>query len=153
MKNRKANLVTLCLIALGVLSLAGGPARANAQQHPHYLHAIADLHAAHAQLVAPFQNPAHIQAAREVMDEIDHAINDLKFAAKADGKSGEIPAPPVDPSLPPMARLQACLDYLDKAHADVGGIERDPAAMNSQAAATQRIDRSRNVLKYAMTGH
>jgi len=152
MKNTKMKLITSSLIVLGALLIVSAPRQASAQQHPHYLHAIADLHAAHAQLVAPFQNPAHIQAAREVMDEIDHAINDLKFAAAADGKNGNVPVPP-DAGLPPIGRLHACLDYLDKAHADVSGIETDPAAINSQAAAIKRIDRARNVLKFAINGH
>jgi len=155
MKKMNVNLVTLCLIALGALSIAAGPTRANAQApgpHPHYMKCVANMRAARAVLQGNFANPAHAQAAREVTDEIDHAINDLKYALKVEGRDSDAPVPP-NTDIPPTGRLQAALDYLSKAYADASGPESDPAAYKSQAAALQRIDRSRNVLKFALTGH
>jgi hypothetical protein len=156
MMNLKEKLVTMCVIALGALVLTSGSMPAAAQMpgpHPEYLRAIADLNAARAVLKGGgWVVPAHAQAASEVIDEIDHTVNDLKYVAKVDGTNPNAAFPP-DASGSPEGRLHSALAYLDKAHNDVSGPESDPVALKGRDGALSRIDRSRNVLKHALTGH
>ena len=152
MKTRISNLITKYLIAMCALALcAGMTLPASAQSHPDYHQAIINLRNAKARLASNLPDQNLAQAAREVGDEIDHAINDLKFASKMNDTDANVNVPLIsDAGVSPSQRLHAAIDYLNKAYADASSKETDPAAMRSQAAALQRIDRSRHVLKHAL---
>ncbi|HEY4241105.1 MAG TPA: hypothetical protein VGM88_14885 [Kofleriaceae bacterium] len=100
------------------------PPPAAADKHPAYLHALADLRAARAQL----QRPAGIVVKWDenaAIREIDASIHEIKQAAIDDGKD-VTDHPPLDrPTW--GGRLQRSIELLDQARNDISGEEDNPS--------------------------
>ncbi|AXC15316.1 hypothetical protein ACPOL_6072 [Acidisarcina polymorpha] len=137
----KANPLIQWIVVCGLV-FAGAGASAPAQMpghHPAYLHALRNLREARSLLQTNFGNPVHAQAAAQALNEIEHAINDLKNSAGADGKALQ-DVPPSNRNLPPAGRFHQVADLLRAAHNDVSGAESDPAAIQNRDGAERRID-------------
>ena len=82
------NLTKITAIVAAMIFLIPWAARnAGAQpQHPAYLHALADLRDARAHLERPDGGALHAEE-RSAVEEIDHAISEIKKAAIDDGKN------------------------------------------------------------------
>jgi hypothetical protein len=149
MKRSKLNWLVPCWILLGALLLVGSQAKAQAPPHAGYIHAINDLRAARAQLMAPFQNPNHIQAAHAAIDEINHAIGDLKQAAAMNGADGNDTIPPNSQS-DAAGRFHKANQYLTSARVDASAPESDPAALRSRDDGVRRIDAAIAIVRKAI---
>jgi hypothetical protein len=128
-------------IFIPVLALAAVifafPATASAQDHPGYLHALSDLRAARFLLQRDTPGPRDGAA----IDEIDHAIREIKHASIDDGKNlNDHPAP--DPTWNDVGRFHHALEYLNRAHQDVSGEEDNGYAQGLQHRALYHIDQA-----------
>jgi hypothetical protein len=109
-------------------------------KHPAYLRALSDLRDARAHLERP--NGGALQAEeRAAIEEIDHAIEEIKRAAIDDGKNiAEHPL--VDPHKPWVGRLHDARELLDKAHHDIEHEEDNPEARGLRDRVIAHIDRA-----------
>ena len=102
-------------------------------EHPHYLHAIADLRYARALLFR--RDEAIVMADQRVaIHEIDEAINEARGAAITDGKEVNY-MPPVDVRIRPVDRLNRAMDALNSALGNLRFEEDRRAALGWRAAA------------------
>jgi hypothetical protein len=109
-------------------------------KHPAYLHALSDLRDARAHLARPDGGALHIEE-RAAIEEIDHAIYEIKRAAFEDGKNIEEHAA-VDAHRPWVGRLHDARELLDKAHHDLEREEDDPEARGLRERVIIHIDRA-----------
>jgi hypothetical protein len=109
-------------------------------KHPAYLHALSDLRDARAHLARPDGGALHGEE-RAAIEEIDHAIDEIKRAAFDDGKNIEDHAP-VDPHNPWAGRLHKARELLDKAHHDIEKEEDNPEARGLRDRVIMHIDRA-----------
>lgn len=123
---------------------------ANAQnRHPAYIHALADLRDARAHLQhRPDGSPIHVEE-KNAIEEINHAIDEIKKAAIDDGKNID-QHEPVDAHLPWSGHLHQARDLLDKAHHDVAQEEDNPTTRGLQARVLQHIDRAHHHVDEAL---
>jgi len=109
-------------------------------KHPAYLHALSDLRDARAHLQRPDGGVLHAEE-RAAIEEIDHAIAEVKQAAYDDGKDvGD--HVPVDPHDPWAGRLHKARALLDKAHHDIEKEEDNPEARGLRDRVIMHIDRA-----------
>ena len=145
---------TLSRIALIVAALAFllplATQRAAAEpQHPAYLHALADLRNARAHLQhRPDGSALHVEESKAI-EEINHAIDEIKKAAIDDGKNID-EHEPVDAHLPWSGHLHQARDLLDRAHHDVKEEEDNPATRGLQDRVLQHIDRAHHHVDEAL---
>jgi hypothetical protein len=149
MKKSKLNWLLPCWILLGALLLVGSQAKAQGPPHAGYIHAINDLRAARAQLSAPFQDPNHIQAAHAAIDEINHAIGDLKQAAAMNGADGNEAIPPNTQS-DATGRFHKANQYLSSARVDAMAPESNPGSLQSRDDGVRRIDHAIAIVRKAI---
>jgi hypothetical protein len=109
-------------------------------KHPAYLHALSDLRDARAHLQRPDGGALHAEE-HAAVEEIDHAIDEIKRAAFDDGKNIE-DRPPVDPHKPWVGRLHDARELLDKAHHDIEKEEDNPEARGLRDRVIVHIDRA-----------
>jgi hypothetical protein len=109
-------------------------------KHPAYLHALSDLRDARAHLQRPDGGPLHAEE-RAAVEEIDHAIDEIKRAAFDDGKN-LADRPPVDAHNPWVGRLHDARGLLDKAHKDIAREEDNPEARGLRDRVIGHIDRA-----------
>jgi hypothetical protein len=123
---------------------------ANAQnRHPAYIHALADLRDARAHLQhRPDGSPIHAEE-KNAIEEINHAIDEIKKAAIDDGKNID-QHEPVDAHLPWSGHLHQARDLLDKAHHDAAQEEDNPTTRGLQARVLQHIDRAHHHVDEAL---
>ena len=118
-------------------------------RHPAYLHALADLRDARAHLQhRPDGAPIHAEE-RQAIEEINHAIDEIKKAAIDDGKNID-QHEPVDAHLPWSGHLHQARDLLDQAHHDVAQEEDNPETRGLQARVLQHIDRAHHHVDEAL---
>ena len=118
-----------------------------AQQHPAYLHALADLRYARAVLSQPSPNGINNDTQMAIA-EIDKAINEVKKASIDDGKNLN-DHPPIDAHLASTGRYHKALELLNQAHADVSKAEDLPNAQGLQGRIKQHIDAARQYVENA----
>ncbi|MDB6061993.1 MAG: hypothetical protein JWM78_2096 [Verrucomicrobiaceae bacterium] len=109
-------------------------------QHPAYLHALADLRAAHWLIQhRPAENYAMDENEHIALDEIGAALNEIKKAAIEDGKDINDHTP-IDANLNRQGRLRDAAKLLQHVHEDVAHTEDDPYTRGLQQRALQHID-------------
>lgn len=142
--HRIAVFTFLCAI-LFTLGTGASPAP---RRHPAYLHALSDLRWARALLEHPGGGELREQE-RDAVEEIDHAIDEIKRASIDDGKNPS-EHPPIDEHLAWGGHLRKSLELLDKARRDVAREEDDPAAQGLRARALEHIDKAHRHVREAM---
>jgi hypothetical protein len=135
----------LAWLALLAAILIVPVSRANAQQnpgamHPAYLHVLSDLRLARAYM-DQIHDPTLGPDVHHVIDEIDHAIHEIKVASIDDGKNLN-DHPPIDAALPPSGRWHKALDLLHAAHVDLSHAEDLPQAVGVKDRAQRHIDQA-----------
>jgi hypothetical protein len=130
-------LAASALFAL-LLIAAATPAQA---QGPRYLHALSDLRQARGWLKADGR-PQFNDQRRHAISEIDHAIDEVKKAARDDGKNPDFTPPPQSEGNP-GAPVRSALKLLDEARNDVASGQDSPENMGLQVRALQHIDAAR----------
>lgn len=141
MRKLKAHFVALCGIAIAGLLFAGNATPTDAQTaavHPGYLHAIADLREARGILQGKFVKPAHIQAVSIALPDVEHAIYELKQAAKLDDK--DLAGVPAHPNMPPEGAFAKVAQLLASARTQAMKPESDKAAITFRDQAVRHID-------------
>jgi hypothetical protein len=131
----------LASAALAVLSLAIFAQPAQAQQ-PQYLHALSNLRMARAWLKAMDGNPSFSDRRHETIEEINHAIDEIKKACRDDGKNDSWTPPPQSPARPDP--YITAYHLLIDAHNNVSAGVDQPQSMGQQAKALHHIDQARD---------
>jgi hypothetical protein len=135
--------------AAGALCFATAPSFAdNPGRHPAYLHALADLRDARAQLEHLSSDPVD-NAEGHAIDNIDKAIGEIKRAAIDDGKDIQYHMP-VDAHLQRTGRFHKALELLDKAKRDASGEEDQGDTRGLQMRVVEHIDRARHDVHHAI---
>jgi hypothetical protein len=124
----------LLLLILPFCANADVPGR-----HPAYLHALSDLRAARWMIEHRPGDAAVSSHEDEAINEIDHAIAELKAAAIDDGKDIH-DHPNVDAPSDYPGRLHRAVELLRKVHADTDREEDDPAARGLKHRAIGHVD-------------
>ena len=123
------------------------PAAADAQKHPRYLRAYADLRAAQV-LLRMHEEPAVARHLKRCDDEVEAAIQEIERAAALDGRDSRKPSH-VDPNLERRARFNRIRGLLETARADIAGETDTPAAARWRNLAFRRIDSALEALRRA----
>ncbi|MDR3385873.1 MAG: hypothetical protein P4L92_02375 [Rudaea sp.] len=135
--NSKIKLVRhSCLLLLMVLFAA---CATPPTKHPAYLHALSDLRAARWMLEHRPGDAAVSTHEDEAINEIDHAIAEIKKAAIDDGKDIHY-HPDVDLPRDRPGRLHRAAELLRQVRADTGREEDDPSARGLRNRAMGHVD-------------
>ncbi len=108
--------------------------------HPGEIHAMSDLRMARAYLY----DPGHYNTVRQeqfAVNDVDHAIGDVRQAALDDGKN-VYQSLPIDTGLVGRDRLRRAGELLRSARRDLNGPESNGWARGPLAAARRDIDRA-----------
>ena len=113
------------------------------QQHPKYLHAMANLRKAYWLIAHHDANdPVMRPEENHALKEIARAYQDLKNASIVDEKDIN-DQPPADMNFwDHRGRLHHAIDLLREARADISGEEDDPAARGFRYGAMKDIDKA-----------
>jgi hypothetical protein len=114
-------------------------ARPAAQTHPAYLHALADLRNARANLERTGGDPKMKWDERGAILAIDRAMGAVRQAAIDDGKNPQ-DHPPIDAHEPRVGRLHKALSALRAARDDIGKEEDNTFANGLRARALNDVD-------------
>jgi hypothetical protein len=117
-------------------------------QFPHYLHAISDLRSAREYLQQDHR-PEFAGHREHAIDEISKSIDEMKKAARDDGKNpSHTPHPQSggDPSAP----IHTALQLLDEAYNDVANGADVPEHGGLQARSLYHIDEARHALHHIL---
>ena len=143
MKTLRHVAVAVFLIAVcASFSLADEPGR-----HPAYLHALSDLRDARAHLERFTASERLNDEEQRAIDEIDHAIAEIKKASIDDGKDIHDHMP-VDTHMGHRGRYHKALELLDKAHNDVAREEDDPRTRGLRDRALHHIDEAHRTVDH-----
>jgi hypothetical protein len=113
--------------------------RVHAEQHPAYLHALADLRAAR-WLIANRPGDARVSGDEDVaIARINETINEIKHAAIDDGKNPD-DHPPVDARLDRKGRLHRADELLRQARSDIAREEDNAAIRGLRDRAIEHVD-------------
>lgn len=135
-------------MALAILvSACAAPHPAPAQEHPHYLHALSDLRLARA-LLDRQQEWNVMRDQYAAMQEIDHAIGEIKRASIDDHKD-LYDHPPIDAHMDHRGRLHKVMELLDSADRDLHAEEDNYAALGWRAAAIHHVNEARGAVHHA----
>ncbi len=132
------NFAAIASVATIIAACAAQPMPAHAAEHPHYLHALSDLRMARALLA----HPAEGNVMREesiAIEEIDHAIGEIRRASIDDGKDPNF-RPPVDPALDYRGRLRRALELTEEARTDLAFEEDNFVALHWREAALHHVE-------------
>ena len=141
---------SLCLVTLASSLLLGAcavqvppttvvVAQQRAQQHPAYLHALADLRAAR-WLIASRSGDARVSGDQDVaIARINETINDIKHAAIDDGKNLD-DHPPVDARLDRKGQLHRADELLRQARSDIAREEDNTQIRGLRDRAIAHLD-------------
>lgn len=117
--------------------------------HPGYLHALSDLHAARWDLQhRPGEAAVSVQEDIAI-SEIDRAIGEARKAAHDDAKDLNN-HPPEDGSLDHPGRLHHAVELLEKAHGDLMEEEDNPTARSLKRRALDHVDKALEATKHAI---
>ncbi|HSY27956.1 MAG TPA: hypothetical protein VK832_10665 [Burkholderiaceae bacterium] len=117
--------------------------------HPEYLHALTDLRDARWNLEHRAGDAAVSSNEDNAIVEIDRAIDEVKKAAREDGKN-PYEHPHEDAHLNRAGRLHHAVELLDKAHNDLAREEDNPEARNLKHRALDHVDRAIGSAKQAL---
>ena len=130
----KQSSTLLCTAILAFAAHADVPGK-----HPAYLHAITDLRDARWDISHREGNAAVKDQERQAITEINHAIDEARNAAAADGKN--VAADPrEDAKLDHAGKLHHAGDLLRQAKSDISEQEDNPAARAAQRRAAMHVD-------------
>ena|SRR5271154_434806 len=118
-------------------------------KHPAYLHALSDLRDARAHLQERPDHGALHAEEKAAVDEINHAIDEIKKAAIDDHKNINDHVH-IDANVPWSGHLHQARDLLDKAHRDVAQEEDNPETRGLQARVITHIDRAHQYVEAAL---
>jgi len=151
MSNRNTShfskLLRVAFFAAVLVGCAAAPQPVRAE-HPHYLHALSDLRTARALLNHPDEFNVEREQSRAI-DEIDHAIGEIKRASIDDGKPLDY-HPPIDRNLDQRGRLQQARELIDSAHRDLSFEEDNMAALGWRNNAIHHVDEAHGAVDRAM---
>jgi hypothetical protein len=136
--------LTLAATALLTLMILAPSTPAQAQG-PRYLHALSNLRMARAWIQSDGR-PQFSDIRKHAVHEIDKAIDEVKKAARDDGKYTNWTPPPSSGGNP-ATPITSALTLLDEAHGDVGAGQDAPENMGLQVRALQHIDAARQDLQ------
>jgi hypothetical protein len=117
--------------------------------HPGYLHALTDLRDARWNLEHRAGDAAVSTQEDVAIVEIDHAIDEVKHAAREDGKN-LYEHPPEDAHLNRAGRLHHAVELLEKARNDLAREEDNPEARELKHRALEHVDRATGAAKQAV---
>ena len=141
---------SICLATLAVSLLASACAvqvpattvvvsRPRPEQHPAYLHALADLRSAR-WLIVNRPGDAKVSGDEDVaITRINEAIAEIKRAAIDDGKNLD-DHPHVDAKLDRKGQLHRADELLRQARSDIGGAEDNAATLGLRDRAIAHVD-------------
>jgi hypothetical protein len=140
-------LQVVCGVMTGVAMLAGCAAAppppprvvVAPPQHPAYLHALSDLHAARWLIEHRPGDWVQTSDEQESVQQIDVAIFEIKRAAFDDGKNANA-RPPVDEHPDNRGRIRQASQFLIKARADIASEEDNGFANGLRDRAIGHID-------------
>ena len=140
-------LQVVCGVMTGVAMLAGCAAAppppprvvVAPPQHPAYLHALSDLHAARWLIEHRPGDWVQTNDEQESVQQIDAAISEIKRAAFDDGKNANA-RPPVDEHPDNRGRIRQASQFLIKARADIASEEDNGFANGLRDRAIGHID-------------
>jgi hypothetical protein len=139
-------LKSLTLAATALLSLLVlAPSTPAQAQGPRYLHALSNLRQARAWVQADGR-PQFSDMRKHAVHEIDKAIDEVKKAARDDGKFTNWTPPPSSGGNA-VTPITSALQLLDDAHEDVAAGQDAPENMGLQVRALQHIDDARGALR------
>jgi len=141
----------LSIIAAALLAtLASFSANADLPgKHPGYLHALSDLRDARWNLQ---HRPGDVGVSEQediAIDEIDHAIGEIKKAAIEDGKNLDN-HPQEDAHLDHPGRLHHALELLRKVHNDLSGEEDNPETRDLKHRSLDHVDAAVRATEHAV---
>ena len=120
------------------------PAKQAQAQGPAYLHAISDLRSARAYLLSD-RFPGESKARERAIEEINHALDEMKRAAVDDGKNPSETPPPQsggNPSLP----VHTAVKLLREARGDIDHGRDRPENQGLRERSIEHIDRALDAL-------
>ncbi len=124
------------------------PAAQPAGKHPYYVHALADLRNARANLERKGGDRQMKWDEHDAIAEIDHALHDIKEAALDDGKNIDDHVA-IDAKEPRVGRLHKALAALKSARADIEREEDNAFANGLRARAIHNLDEA---IRFTETG-
>ena len=127
-----------------------GPGQAGAGPDPAYIHGISDLRSARAFLQQDTR-PQFAGLRSHAIDEITHAIQDMKKAAVDDGKSLNYNPPPQSGGTM-EAPVHAALRLLHEARNDISRGTDSPMNLGLQARSLKHIDEAIRALQQIVGG-
>jgi hypothetical protein len=139
---RSFKLLTATAFALLTLIFLASPTPSHAQE-PRYLHALSNLRQARDWLQWD-HNPHTADARRHAWDEIDKAIDEVKKAARDDGKDAHF-TPPPDARAEGGGAIRSARDLLGVAFEDVKYGYDNPMNAGLQERAKQHIAEARRI--------
>ena len=117
-------------------------------QLPRYLHAISDLRSARVYLQQDLR-PEFAGHRQHAIDEISKSIDEMKMAARDDGKN-PWHTPPPQSGGNPGAPIHTALRLLDEAYNDVAYGADTPENRGLQARSLRHIDEARHELHHIL---
>lgn len=118
-------------------------------QHPGYLHALSDLRDARWNLEHRAGDAAVSAQEDMAIVEIDHALDEIKKAAREDEKNLR-DHPHEDAHIDQPGRLHHALELLKKAHDDLSIEEDNPEARGLKHRSMEHVDRAMEATKHAI---
>ncbi|WP_295994669.1 hypothetical protein [Rugamonas sp.] len=118
-------------------------------QHPGYLHALTDLRDARWNLEHRAGDAAVSSQEDVAITEIDHALDEVKKAAREDEKNLR-DHPHEDARIGQPGRLHHALELLKKAHDDLAIEEDNPEARGLKHRSMEHVDRAMEATKHAI---
>jgi len=136
--------MTLTSLAGLLCALAFVPGTSAQQKHPDYLHALADMRMARSYVASWPTGKLHEgqqEGQKEILGDIDAAIDELKKASIDDGKSLN-DHPPIDANLFWNDDLRRARELLQQARKDAGQQEDDLVAAKLQSRVLHHINKA-----------
>lgn len=137
---RRFSFLATTILAVSTVMFQAAPAHSQPAV-PKYLHALSDLRAAHGWLEAD-RRPELADLRHSALKEIEKAVDEVKKAAKDDGRNLNFTPPPQQSSAP-GGMVHTALDLLDRAYQDVNTGTDIPQNAGVQTKALQHIAAAR----------
>jgi hypothetical protein len=147
MKNLQKLVIAISVLVLLVPVIFAAKAQPP-KEHPAYLHALADLRYARANLLRSDGGELRDEERKAVL-EIEEAMSEIKHASIDDGKDLN-DHPTIDAHLNWPGRLHHALELVNKAHGDVAQEEDSAFAQGLQRRALDHIDKARQYIEEAI---
>jgi hypothetical protein len=137
---------SLTLAVIVAAPLFFGAQVSQAQDHPNYIRALADLRLMHSYLTHVRQSPPDVEVMRaHALHEIEAAYNEVKEAAIQDGKDVNT-ALPVDANITPADHYRKAREAGNAAWADINKEEDNGFAHGLKHRALDHIEEANHTL-------